>query len=157
MTLDHICLFLFCFFNFYVFIFGCAGSLMLCGLRAGCHERGLLSSCSAWASRCGGFSLCRAWAPGPVGFSSCSSQALEHRLNSCGVWAQLHHGMWDFPGAETEPVSPALAGRFFTTKPPRMSHIYQTFSPYLLTQVIAGTFISTFSDPKIVTDMYSRC
>ena len=28
-------------------------------------------------------------------------------------------GMWDLPGPGTEPVSPALAGRFLTTEPPR--------------------------------------
>ena len=27
--------------------------------------------------------------------------------------------MWDLPGSGTELMSPALAGRFFTTKPPR--------------------------------------
>ena len=26
--------------------------------------------------------------------------------------------MWDLPGSAIEPVSPALAGRFFTTEPP---------------------------------------
>ena len=26
--------------------------------------------------------------------------------------------MWDLPGSGIEPVSPALAGRFFTTEPP---------------------------------------
>ena len=26
-------------------------------------------------------------------------------------------GMWDLPGAEIKPVSPALAGRFLTTRP----------------------------------------
>ena len=31
------------------------------------------------------------WAPVPVacGLSSCVSQALEHRLNSCGAWAEV--------------------------------------------------------------------
>ena len=29
-----------------------------------CREQGLLSSCSAWASHCGGFSCCRAQALG---------------------------------------------------------------------------------------------
>ena len=29
-----------------------------------CREQGLLSSCSAWASDCGGFSCCRAQAVG---------------------------------------------------------------------------------------------
>ena len=26
-------------------------------------------------------------------------------------------GMWDLPGTAIEPMSPALAGRFFTTEP----------------------------------------
>ena len=49
--------------------------------------------------------------------SSCSSRALEHRLNSCGVRALLFHSMWDLPEPGTEPISPALAGGFFTTEP----------------------------------------
>ena len=52
------------------------------------------------------------------GLSSCGSRALEHRLNSCRPQALLLLGMWDLPGSEIEPVSPALAGRFFTTEPP---------------------------------------
>ena len=43
--------------------------------------------------------------------------------------------MWDFPGPEIEPVSPALAGRFFTTEPPGKASddpvlvsLYLTFS-----------------------------
>ena len=51
-------------------------------------------------------------------FSSCVSRALGHRLGSCGAWAQLFHGMWDLPRSGIEPMSPALAGRFFTTEPP---------------------------------------
>ena len=39
--------------------------------------------------------------------------ALEHRLSSCGTWAQLLCGMWDLPGPGLEPMSPALASRFF--------------------------------------------
>ena len=30
----------------------------------------------------------------------------------------MSQGMWDLPGSGIEPVSPALAGRFFTTEPP---------------------------------------
>ena len=48
--------------------------------------------------------------------STCSSWALARRLNSCGTWASLC--MWDLPRSGIEPVSPALAGRFFTTEPP---------------------------------------
>ena len=41
--------------------------------------------------------------------------ALEHRLNSM---ACLLLGMWHLPRPGTEPVSLALAGKFFTTEPP---------------------------------------
>ena len=51
-----------------------------------------------------------------VGFSSCL--AVEHRVNNCGVPAQLLHGMLDLPGPGIKPVSSAMAGRFFTTEPP---------------------------------------
>ena len=61
---------------------------------------------------------------GYVGFSGCSTWAqqlhpwgLEHSLSS-GTWAQLLCSMWSLPGQGIEPVSPALAGRFFTTKQP---------------------------------------
>ena len=64
--------------------FGCAGSSLLCRAFSCCREQGLLSSCGAQASHCGGSSCCRAQALGLKGFSSCGSQALEHRLNRCG-------------------------------------------------------------------------
>ena len=64
---------------FLKFIFGYAGSLLLCG---------------AWASHCSGLSCRGPWALGgwaavalAPGFSSCSSQALAHRLNNCGARA----------------------------------------------------------------------
>ena len=57
-------------------------------------------------------------APGHVGFGSCSSWALAHRLSSRSAWTHLFHSMWDLPDSGIEPVSPALAGRFFTTEPP---------------------------------------
>ena len=52
------------------------------------------------------------------GLSSCGSRALEHRLSGCGAQAYLLCGMRDLPGSGIEPVSPALAGSFFTTEPP---------------------------------------
>ena len=52
------------------------------------------------------------------GLCSCRSKALEHRLNSCAAWAQLLCIMWDLPRSGIEPMSPALAGGFFTTEPP---------------------------------------
>ena len=106
----------------YVFIFGSAGSSLQHRLFPSCGERGLLSSCGVQ-----GFSLrwrllvwsMRSRARGlPCGLRSCSSQALEHRLNSCGAWAFLPHSMWDFPGPGTKPVSPARAGRLLTPEPP---------------------------------------
>ena len=50
------------------------------------------------------------------GLSRGSSWAPEHRLSSCG--AQLLWDMWDLPRLGIKPVSPALAGGFFTTEPP---------------------------------------
>ena len=46
------------------------------------------------------------------------SPALQHRLGSSGTLAQLPHGMWDLPRPGIKPMSPALAGGFFTTEPP---------------------------------------
>ena len=77
----------------------------------------------AVASLCCGTWALDAWASVVVvrGLSSCGSRALEHRLSGCGAQAQLLPGMWDFPRAGLEPVSPALAGRFLTTAPPGKS------------------------------------
>ena len=52
---------------------------------------------SVWASHCDSVSCWRAWALECVGFCSCV--------------------MWNLPGSGIKPVSPALAGRFFTTEP----------------------------------------
>ena len=38
-----------------------------------CGDWGLLSSCDAWTSHCGGFSCYGAWAVGCAGFSSCGT------------------------------------------------------------------------------------
>ena len=45
----------------------------------------------------------------------------KHSLSSCGAQAWLLPGVWDLPGSGIKPVSPALAGRFFTTEPPGKS------------------------------------
>ena len=60
----------------------------------------------------GGVRSCSMW------LSSCSSWAVEHRLSSCGPWAQSPLGMWDLPRSGVRFMSPATAGRFFTTEPP---------------------------------------
>ena len=75
-------------------------------------------------SSCGGFSGCRVWALGHLGFGSCDTvlsswgfQALEHRLKSSDLWAQLLCGMLDLPWSRIQSVAPALADGFFTTEP----------------------------------------
>ena len=55
---------------FFFNLFGCDGSLLLLGIFSSCGKWGLLSSCSAWASHCGGFSCCGAQALGCKDFSS---------------------------------------------------------------------------------------
>ena len=97
-------------------------------------------------------------------FSTCSSLVVELRLltvvvslvaehrvqggwvsvvwghSSCGTQASLPRGMWYLPGSEIEPVSPALAGRFFTTKPSGKSGLLQ------LNEEMSGTFSSGSED-----------
>ena len=79
-------------FKIYLLInFGCTGSSLLRGLFSSCGEHGahfavvhrlliVLSCCGAQALRHEGFRVVA------CGLSSCTSWALEHRLNSCGIW-----------------------------------------------------------------------
>ena len=95
-------------FNFiYLFIFGCAGSLLLRGPFSSSRAQGSLSSC-AEVSHCGGFLCCRAWAPG----------ARPQWLWCTGLVAPQP---WDLPRSGIKPMSPALPVRFFTTEPPGKS------------------------------------
>ena len=78
--------------------------LAVLGLRcctqtfSGCGEQGLLS-------HCGGSSCCRAWAVGCAGFSRRSAWPQQ-------LW-------WRVGSSQTKDrtISPALAGRFLTTRP----------------------------------------
>ena len=65
---------------FYIFLFSCAGSLLLRGLFSGFSEHKLFSSCSVRASHWVGFSYYRAQALGLAGFSSGTSQDREHTV-----------------------------------------------------------------------------
>ena len=47
------------------------------------------------------------------------------------------HGMWDLPGSGIEPMSPALAGGFFTTEPPGKPYI--SFTEAQLTATLSVT------------------
>ena len=93
---------------FISFTFGCAGSLLLCGLFSSCSEQELLSNCGARASH---------WAASLLG-------ELERRLSSCGTRALLLCGMWTLPRPGIKPVSPALTGRFLSTAPPGAENMY---------------------------------
>ena len=96
--------------QFYLFI-GYAGSLLLCGLFSSCGEWGPLSTvvCGLLIAH-SGFSCWGAHALGHTSFSTCSKWVC--------AWAQLFCSMWDPPKPGIEPTSSALAGGFFTTKPP---------------------------------------
>ena len=91
----------------YLFIFGCAGSLLWLMAFSGCGKEWLLSNSDVWASYC---SI----------FSCCGAQAL-------GAWASVvvAHGMWDLSRPRIEPVSLASVGRFLTTGAPGKSQITQ--------------------------------
>ena len=78
-------------------------------------------------------------------FSSCGEQGLlfiavrglltvvafHYQAQALGVWASVlaahgsvavvHFCLWDLPGLGIEPVSPALTGRFLSTRPPGKS------------------------------------
>ena len=79
-SLYHIFLKKFC----YLFIFGCAGSSLLCeGLSLVAASRGysLVVVCGLLI-----FSSCRAQATKFMGFSNSSSWPIEGKLSSCGAW-----------------------------------------------------------------------
>ena len=93
------------------------------------QRAGATLCCDTRTSDCSGFFRCGAWALGTQasvvvaqGLSSCGSRALERRLSSCGVQAELLCGMWDLPGPGLEPVSTALAGGVLTSAPPGKPH-----------------------------------
>ena len=87
------CLFLFCLAV--CLIFGCAGSSLL-SRKQGLPFIAVLGFSLQW------FLLLKALGRGPV---------------VCGTQALLLCGMWNLPRPGTEPMSPALAGRFLSTIP----------------------------------------
>ena len=110
----------FCYLKIKKFIylhFGCAGSLLLYQLFSGCSEPGLFFSCSALASHCDSSSV---QALGHTGFSCCYVWAQQLWFPSSRAQAQQlwYRSTWNLPRPGIEPMSPALAGRFFTTEPP---------------------------------------
>ena len=97
----------------YLFIFGCAGSLLPCGLFSSCGKQELRFTVVAPPVAEHGFQGVQAYR-----FSSCGSWAREHTLSSCGTGAQMLCSMWDLPRTGSQRASPALAGGVITTEPP---------------------------------------
>ena len=121
-----------------IYLFLVVLSLLLHGLFSSCSEQGLLSSCGAQASHCSGFSCCRAQALEHSAFSRCGTRAqqlrlwpLEHRLSSCSTQLIALRHVGSFRSG-IEPMSPVLAGRFFTTEPPGKPHIFKNYQFILI-------------------------
>ena len=109
---------------FYLLIFGCARSLLLCGLFSSCSKWGSLfvavhSLFVQVASTVAEHGLQGEWASGVAihGLSNCGLRALECNRKSCGAQPQLLCSMQDLSRSGIEPTSPALAGEFFTIEP----------------------------------------
>ena len=72
---------------------------------------------SAWrlpSVQSSGSRVCRSPYLRHGGLGRCSRRTPEQRLGTGSTRAQLLLGLWDLPGPGVEPVSPALAGGFFT-------------------------------------------
>ena len=74
-------------FKFFKFIYLGLRGLQCCTRAFSSFGGQVLSSCGVRASHCSGYFCCGVGALGHTGFGSCASQALEHRLNSCGTRA----------------------------------------------------------------------
>ena len=117
-------------FPSFIYLFLVVLGLCCCAGPPQLQRVGAILHLQCMASRCG-FSYCRGQALGvQQGFSIRGLAVATRRFSSCGSWAvgqqaqicstnlaQLLHRMWNFPGSGVKPVSPALAGRLFTTEP----------------------------------------
>ena len=79
------------FLKIILFIFGCAGCLLLHELFSSCGQQGLLSSCNAQVSPCGGFWL-QSTGRRACRLAQLRLRPLEHRLSSCGAVAPHQMG-----------------------------------------------------------------
>ena len=70
-------------------LFGCPGSLLMCGLLSRCGEQGLLSRCGAWALEHSHSSNCSPWAQS-VQLLGAGAQAVS--LRCTGLVARWHAG-----------------------------------------------------------------
>ena len=99
----------FCLF-FYLYFWPCWVFVAAQGLSLDVVSQGYSWLLWAGFSYYRGFSCCRSQALGPTGFGRCRTRT---QLFLCGTW--------DLPRPGVEPVSPALTGRFLTTRPARKS------------------------------------
>ena len=89
-----------------------------------CGEQGHSGLQCAGFSR-GSFSR---WEAQPLGVWAAVVAA--HKHSGSGAWAWSLHGMWNLPGPEIEPMSPALAGGYLSTVPSRKSTNASLHSKY---------------------------
>ena len=128
-------------FNLLIYLWLCWVFVAVLGLSLVVVSGGY-STCCMWASRCGCPLLLQSMGP-----RACRLQQLQRLLSSRAqaqcLWL---HSMWDLSRSGTEHVSLALAGGFFTTKPPgkpivnilkclstkclKMSGAHETFHPW---------------------------
>ena len=92
------------------FIFGCAGSSVVCGLCSSCSEQGFLLVAVHW--------LFNGWL---LLFPSIGCRCVG--FSSWGARTQLLCSMWNPPRPGIEPASPPLAGGFLSTVPPGHSEL----------------------------------
>ena len=97
------------------FFLGCAGSHCRVVISPVAESRGYSPFQRAGFSLLW-FSCCRAAALGARA-SAVAAPGSRAQLRSCGARAQSLCSTWDLPEPGIEPVSPALAGGFFTTEP----------------------------------------
>ena len=64
-------------------------------------------------------------------------------FNICSAGAQLLCSTWYLPGPGIEPMSPALAGRFFTTEPPGKPYAF------LFLSISVGKIFCSFCKAKL--------
>ena len=100
--------------------FGCAGSSLLHRLFSGRGGWGLLSSCGVWVLITVAFLV---WSTDssehrPQQLWQVASVVAAPRIWSIGSVAVVLSYSSAHPGPGIQPVSPALASRFFTTEPP---------------------------------------
>ena len=65
------------------------------------------------------------------GLSNCGSWALEHKLSSFGAWGFVTPWHVESSWARDGTVTPALAGRFSTTRPPGKPPFYFIFTGFV--------------------------